>query len=1105
MGRPRRRARRPRGRLRRADRRRLRAAVATTVTVGGRRPGRLCAAPRHEGEPADCRSAGSRAEVQVELRGAGSPPGEVRNFGTPAVLDADSIIACEVLTPAGNWCSYPPHKHDEERPGRRRELEEIYYFELSSTVPPDVSRRRPVGYQRVYGTAERPIDVLAEVRTGDVVLVPHGWHGPAIAPPGYDLYYLNVMAGPGPDAPGGSATTPAHAWVRDAWADAGRRPPTAHGRHPMKARRAATVRLTVAQALVRFLAQQCSERDGERQKLFAGCFGIFGHGNVAGIGQALLQDELGHRRRRRAGLPYVLARNEQAMVHTAVGYAKHRDRLADLGRARHPSAPARRTCSPARPSRRSTGSRCCSCPSARSRPGSAPRCCRSWSCRTPATSRSTTPSGRCPGSSTGVTGPSSCPPRCSAACGCSPTRSRPARSRSRCRRTCRPRRTTGRSSCSPSASGTWPRPPAEPSRVAGGGGCHPLRPAPAGRRRGRRHYSGAEDALARLPRPPASRSARPRPARARCCTATRSCSARSARPGPPPPTRSPATPTSSSASAPAGATSPPRRAPPSRPPESASSTSTSQGSTPASTPGSPSSPTPARPHRAHRGAGGLRGRAGVRAAIAALWQEWDAQVATAYDPPPEVTDRLAPGLLTQAPCSARSTSSPTRATSSSARPARCPVTCTSCGGCATARATTSSTATPAWATRSPAPSGSALADDTRDVFAMVGDGGYLMMPTELVDAVQERIKVVVVLVQNHGFHSIGSLSESLGSQRFGTELPLPRRPSRPARRRTSAGRPRGERPQPRRPRHRGARRDEPDSAIKTGQGRARATAARSSSTSRPTRWSTRPDSESWWDVPVSAGLRARQHAGRLRGLHRGQSASVVPRPAPGRGAASMSHPPARRRRRRRAHGHRPRRAARPPHRGVTARRRGRPRDRRAGRSRSASGRSSTRPAALVASPTSTPSSRLSRVRPRDQSRLPRARQAGAVREAPDDGRRVVAAARRGRGGARRRLVTGRVHAALRPGVRRGKAARPPARRAAAPAAPRAPQPHGPERRLPLEMFVRDTLSTRSTRRRFLFGEEVVEVTVLSPAPTIARRQRGGRPRSRSSGCPGAAS
>jgi 3D-(3,5/4)-trihydroxycyclohexane-1,2-dione acylhydrolase (decyclizing) len=68
----------------------------------------------------------------------------------------------------------------------------------------------------------------------------------------------------------------------------------------------------------------------------------------------------------------------------------------------------------------------------------------------------------------------------------------------------------------------------------------------------------------------------------------------------------------------------------------------------------------------------------------------------------------------------------------------------------------------------PASIGIRLAQPDRDVFAMVGDGGYLMMPTELVTAVQERVKVIVVLVQNRGFHSIGSLSESLGSQRFGT-------------------------------------------------------------------------------------------------------------------------------------------------------------------------------------------------------------------------------------------------------------------------------------------------------------------------------------------------
>jgi 3D-(3,5/4)-trihydroxycyclohexane-1,2-dione acylhydrolase (decyclizing) len=85
-----------------------------------------------------------------------------------------------------------------------------------------------------------------------------------------------------------------------------------------------TVRLTVAQATVRFLANQYVERDGERSKFFAGCFGIFGHGNVAGIGQALLQAEVAATE---PTLRYVLGRNEQAMVHTAVAYARQKDRL----------------------------------------------------------------------------------------------------------------------------------------------------------------------------------------------------------------------------------------------------------------------------------------------------------------------------------------------------------------------------------------------------------------------------------------------------------------------------------------------------------------------------------------------------------------------------------------------------------------------------------------------------------------------------------------------------------------------------------------------------------------------------------------------------------
>ncbi len=82
------------------------------------------------------------------------------------------------------------------------------------------------------------------------------------------------------------------------------------------------MRLTVAQALVRFLAAQHAERDGVEQRLIAGCFGIFGHGNVAGVGQALLQEpEL---------MPYHQGRNEQGMVHAAVGYARMRNRLSTL-------------------------------------------------------------------------------------------------------------------------------------------------------------------------------------------------------------------------------------------------------------------------------------------------------------------------------------------------------------------------------------------------------------------------------------------------------------------------------------------------------------------------------------------------------------------------------------------------------------------------------------------------------------------------------------------------------------------------------------------------------------------------------------------------------
>jgi 5-deoxy-glucuronate isomerase len=152
-------------------------------------------------------------DVPVEMRGAGQSSRQVNNFGVPGVLDADRIIACEVLTPGGNWSSYPPHKHDEEREGETR-LEEIYYFEVA-----DGPAGPGIGFQRVYGHESADIDIAAEVRSGDVVLIPHGWHGPSMAAPGYDLYYLNVMAGPGAERAWLICDDPEHAWVRDTWAD----------------------------------------------------------------------------------------------------------------------------------------------------------------------------------------------------------------------------------------------------------------------------------------------------------------------------------------------------------------------------------------------------------------------------------------------------------------------------------------------------------------------------------------------------------------------------------------------------------------------------------------------------------------------------------------------------------------------------------------------------------------------------------------------------------------------------------------------------------------------------------------------------------------------
>ena len=173
---------------------------------------------------------GPAADVPVEVRGAGNATRQVTNFGVPGVWDhAEKLICCELITPPGNWSSYPPHKHDASEPCPVVN-EEIYYYRIAGAdqVTPD---RVGFGFHRTYtgpeheaaGLAE--VDELVEVRDHDVVLVPHGYHGPCIAAPGYPMYYLNVMAGPADDRTLAFCDDPDHGWVRDSWAGHAQRPP----------------------------------------------------------------------------------------------------------------------------------------------------------------------------------------------------------------------------------------------------------------------------------------------------------------------------------------------------------------------------------------------------------------------------------------------------------------------------------------------------------------------------------------------------------------------------------------------------------------------------------------------------------------------------------------------------------------------------------------------------------------------------------------------------------------------------------------------------------------------------------------------------------------
>jgi 5-deoxy-glucuronate isomerase len=165
---------------------------------------------------------GAAEDVPVEVRGAGNATRQVTNFGVPGVWDhAEKLICCELVTPPGNWSSYPPHKHDASEPCPVVN-EEIYYYRIggSDQVTPS---RDGFGYHHTYTGPEHEkaglfaIDEVVEVRDHDVVLVPHGYHGPCIAAPGYPMYYLNVMAGPADERALAFCDDPTHGWVRDTW------------------------------------------------------------------------------------------------------------------------------------------------------------------------------------------------------------------------------------------------------------------------------------------------------------------------------------------------------------------------------------------------------------------------------------------------------------------------------------------------------------------------------------------------------------------------------------------------------------------------------------------------------------------------------------------------------------------------------------------------------------------------------------------------------------------------------------------------------------------------------------------------------------------------
>ena len=161
-------------------------------------------------------------EVEVEVRGAGNATRQINHIVKPG-FPAERLLVVEVFTPAGNWSSYPPHKHDEDRPPGEVVLEEIYYYR---TAQPEA-----FALQRLY-SPRHGVDVTRRpCATATCMLVPYGYHTTAAAH-GYDLYYLNALAGDRRSM--AAADDPALAWIRASWRDLEPDPrvPARHARRP---------------------------------------------------------------------------------------------------------------------------------------------------------------------------------------------------------------------------------------------------------------------------------------------------------------------------------------------------------------------------------------------------------------------------------------------------------------------------------------------------------------------------------------------------------------------------------------------------------------------------------------------------------------------------------------------------------------------------------------------------------------------------------------------------------------------------------------------------------------------------------------------------------